>query len=209
MPLFIHRKADNYQWAIWKIAESETELLSLLPHPETYHRQMEKFKALSRRCEWLAVRVLLQEMIGEEKEIKYQESGKPYLADGSLNISISHTKGYATIILSKEKAVGIDIERFGHRVEKVTSHYMRDDEVAQPYQGDKAWSLLLHWSAKETVYKCLGLREVDLIQELRIFPFDIETEGAFQAQELKTHDQKIFKINYLLHPDFVLTCTLL
>mgnify|MGYP000016543064 CR=1 FL=1 len=66
------------------------------------------------RLEWLAVRVLLYTLSGEEKEIAYHPSGKPYLADASASLSISHTKGYVAVVLGLPgREVGIDIEQYG------------------------------------------------------------------------------------------------
>lgn len=74
---------SSYKWGIWKASESLEELLALLPHKEKYEEGIGKFTAVSRKLEWLAVRVLLYTMLGEEKEIHYYSNGGPYLADGS------------------------------------------------------------------------------------------------------------------------------
>ncbi len=192
--------------AIWQITESEEELLALLPRPERYVQAMQRFTAPHRRVEWLAVRVLLYTLLGEEKEIAYQPNGKPYLTDRSYSISISHTKGYAALILGKpDEVVGIDIEQYGERVQRVRHKFIRDDEPQGEYQGTTTWSLLLHWSAKETLYKCLGSEEVDFRDHLRIFPFTLQPSGSFQACEYKTAHSSRFTVHYRLHPDFVLT----
>lgn len=208
MPLLLHRQTDHYQWAVWKIEETEDELIAFLPLPDKYCTQIKKFKSSSRRLEWLTIRVLLHQLTGKDIDIEYQKNGKPFLADNKTHISISHTKGYATLILSTQYEVGIDIEQFDRRVEKVTSHYMHADEIPQAYQGDKIWSLLLHWCAKETMFKCLNQENVDIVHELHIYPFDVKSEGNFQAQEFRTPQREKFIINYLLHPDFILTYTI-
>ena len=110
MPVFKQYIESSYKWGIWKTSESLEELLALLPHKEKYEEGIGKFTAISRKLEWLAVRVLLYTMLGEEKEIHYYSNGGPYLADGSFSISISHTKGYVAVLLGEPgKRVGIDI----------------------------------------------------------------------------------------------------
>ena len=94
MPVFKQYIGSSCRWGIWKADETVEELLALLPHKEKYEADICGFTANSRKLERLAVRVLLYKMLGEEKEIGYRSSGKPYLADGSASISISHTKGY-------------------------------------------------------------------------------------------------------------------
>lgn len=124
---------SSYKWGIWKTSESLEELLALLPHKEKYEEGIGKFTAISRKLEWLAVRVLLYTMLGEEKEIHYYSNGEPYLADGSFSISISHTKGYVAVLLGEPgKRVGIDIECYSERVRKVAHKFMREDEK-NPY----------------------------------------------------------------------------
>ena len=83
-------------WGIWKIEESSEVLLSLLRNREEYLPQLELIRTEQRRREWLACRVLLQELTGGPVCVAYRPNGAPYLSGSSLHISISHTKGYAS-----------------------------------------------------------------------------------------------------------------
>ena len=49
----------------------------MLPHQEVYREDMLRFTAAHRRLEWLAVRVLLYTLSGEEKEIIITLSEQP------------------------------------------------------------------------------------------------------------------------------------
>lgn len=208
MSLFLQRTAPLCLWGIWKLEESPDELLSMLPHAESYQEAARRFTALHRRLEWLAVRVLLYTLLGEEKEIAYHPSGKPYLADASASLSISHTKGYVAVLLGKPDCeVGIDIEQYGERVRKVAHKFMREDERPSLFRDTDVWSLLLHWSAKETMFKCMDASEVDFRKHMRILPFQACEEGSFSAEEYRTVAQRRFTIHYRLFPDFVLTFT--
>ena len=187
MPLFIQHTYPSYKWGVWKMDETLDELLNMLPQQETYLEGLQRFSAEHRRLEWLSVRVLLFTLLGEEKEIAYYPSGKPYLADKSASISISHTRGYVSVIIGEAgKEVGIDIEQYGERVHKVAHKYMRADEPLSLYQGTDTWALLLHWSAKEVVFKYMNTAEVDFREHLRIFPFTVAEKGAFSAEEYRT-----------------------
>ena len=149
MALFLQHQGEDCHWAVWKLEETLEELLSLLPDSRKYRQEVEKFSSAHRRLEWCAVRVLLYTILGVEKEIRYQDSGKPYLADKSFSLSISHTKGYVAVILGDiNKEVGIDIEQYGERVRKVAHKFVRDDELPGAYEGTDTWGMLLHWSAK-------------------------------------------------------------
>ena len=206
MPVFKQYTENSYRWGIWKTSESLEEMLALLPHKGKYEEGIGKFAAGSRRLEWLAVRVLLYTMLGEEKEIRYYSNGKPYLADGSFSISISHTKGYVAVILSSVAPVGIDIEQYGQRVKRVYDRFIRSDERVEPYQGDETWSMLLHWSAKETIFKSMENADADL-RKLCLSHFIPQSEGVFQVREYATERQQLFTVGYHICPDFVLTWT--
>lgn len=209
MPVFKQYIGSSCRWGIWKADETVEELLALLPHKEKYEADICGFTANSRKLERLAVRVLLYKMLGEEKEIGYRSSGKPYSADGSASISISHTKGYVAVLLGgPEKEVGIDVECYGERVRKVAHKFVREDESVSWYKGTETWSLLLHWSAKETMFKCMNTSDVDFRKHLHILPFTVEEQGVFSAVEYRTAEKRNFRIHYYLFPDFVLTLSL-
>ena len=151
--------------------------------------------------------MLLYSMLQEDKEIGYSSEGKPHLTDNSSFISISHTKGYVAVILSSVAPVGIDIEQYAQRVHKVSDRYIRSDEQTEPYQDDMTWGLLLHWSAKEAVFKRMENADADL-RKLRLTHFIPQEEGTFQVQELVTAQQELYSVGYRICPDFVLTWTL-
>lgn len=202
MPVYrIYR--DELCWGIWKTDETLEELSLLIPHGGNYLQEaMQRFSHENRRKEWFAVRVLLFFLLGEEHEITYTSSGKPYLKDNSYHISISHTNGYVAVAFHPCHEVGIDIEQYATKVLRVKGRFMREDEKAE---GDEVYALLLHWSAKETLYKLLGQEEVDLKEHLRILPFSVKQEGQMQANEYKTVERRSYTVFYQLEKDFVLT----
>lgn len=206
MGLFLQHKTEDMQWAVWKMDEPIETLLSLLPKTlrAIYEQEMQRFTSEHRRAEWLSVRVLLYTMLKEEKQINYSPEGKPHLADSSAFISISHTKGYVAVILNATIPVGIDIEHYNQRVHRVAARFIRPDEQIEPYQGDATWSMLLHWSAKETAYKCMEQPDADL-RKLCLSPFILREEGIFHVREYATVRQQLFTVGYRICPDFVLT----
>lgn len=197
-------RGDSVLWGVWRMDESLSALRDELSGSTLFEQAMLRFTAPHRQQEWLSVRMLLYYLLNEHKDIGYLPSGRPFLLDGSFHISISHTKGYVAVILGNTP-VGIDIEQYGQRVHKVAHKFMRDDEVAVPYQDDDTWSLLLHWSAKEVMFKCMQTAEVDFRKHLHIASFSPQKQGVFQTKEYRTEQQRSFQIHYLLNPDFVLT----
>ena len=189
--------------------EGESELMARLP--ASVSQGVERFSAPHRRMEWLSVRLLLITMLGRQDVadalIGYTPAGAPYLLDHTHALSISHTKGYVAVMLAPWGShPGIDLEQWGERVCKVASRFMREDEEVPLYHESPVAALLLHWSAKEAMYKSMPQQEaVDFKQHLRIFPFPIAAEGCFDAQEYRTSLQQRYSMAYRLYPDFVLT----
>lgn len=206
MSLLFNKTVDSCRIAVWKMDETPDELRAALAGTSLYEEAERKFLSLQRRKEWLSVRILLRDMLGEHKAVCYHPSGRPYLADNSFHIGISHTKGFVTVMLGN-RPVSVDIEQYGQRVHRVADRFVRADEVIADYRAEDTWSLLLHWSAKETLFKYLDASEVDFKEHFRIFPFALQEQGTFQAQEYRTQCCRTFLIHYLLHPDFVLTFT--
>lgn len=207
MPLFSKHKEGDLLWGIWKMEEEISELLSFFSTPNSYVESMKAFVTEGRRKEWLSVRVLLSVLGGEEKQILYHPNEKPYLKDHSFYISISHTRGYVAVALHPSQEVGIDIEKYGDKVCKVRCKFLQPEEDSRIVKEKEIIHLLLHWSAKEAVYKLLGIEGVELKEHLRVLPFVPDQQGTFTVKELKTGTGQQFPVNYITHPDFVLTYT--
>ena len=201
----------DLSWGIREIRETSDELLNLSDKKDLYLPRIHQMTTENRKREWLSVRALLKELTGEEKEIAYSETGKPYLVDNSYQISISHTRNYVAVALSKHYSVGIDIESISPRIQKISSRFMSDEEEAGISSENEIIHLLLHWSAKESIFKTLNEQNVDFRESLHIQPFIPETTGlsSFDAFETKTEKQHRFVIHYSVMEDYVFTVTIL
>ncbi len=209
MPLLIYHKEKNWTLGIWKITETANELIERLPLSPDELRAGRAFGSASRRKEWLATRVLLQEMCGEYKEICYKENGAPYLADGSCPISISHTKGYAAVMLGGHGAcqVGIDIEYPSKRILRVKEHFLSPEEQGFIDPLHEETHLLICWCAKEAVYKLLGMDGVEFKRDLQVQPFPFDSLGNLEVRELFTPGGSLIGVRYIVANDYILTTT--
>lgn len=155
---------QNTVLAVWKITESRDELSALFKG-----RLQDEGLNQSHNIHWLASRLLIQEVMGEAKVRLMKDAfnkpsllvdGKPYC------ISITHSFEYAAIIINQQTPVAVDLERIDERVIRVAKKFIRPDEM---YQGDDiARRYTLIWSAKETLYKLHGTKELDFKEHLRI-----------------------------------------
>ena len=155
------------------------------------------YKSAGRQLEYVCVRALLREMLGDDiPTITHNPDGKPLLSNG-LAISISHTRGYCAVALSALHEVAIDIEYVSDRVGRIAHMFLRSDEVATENA-----SLLLHWCAKETIYKLFSFDHLRY-EEIRVCPFEDREKGSFMVENLKR--SLTVDVNYEVTPDFVLT----
>jgi phosphopantetheinyl transferase len=188
---------------IWKVEENRTDLLSLL-HCHEWIRNIYAIKAESRVLEILSARILIKELAGEEKEVCYNDTGKPFLADKSFYISVSHTRGYVAVAINKEKPVGLDIEYISEKIRRVQSRLISANEYID--SNNEPVHLLLHWSAKEAMFKFLDAGGVDFRRHLFVSKFTPEEEGTFSAKEFRTSKEIDFKACYKIDNEFVIVC---
>ena len=191
---------------LWQMDESPEQLFDLYPHLLPYRSSLDdKYKNDGRKLEFLAIRALMYEMLrvnGASKgllshagDFTHNGQGKPLFR--GYHVSISHTKGYAALILSKKSEVAVDIEYMSDRVERIASKFLRKDERA-----DSLDSKLVHWCAKETVFKLFSEENL-LFEEMRVKPFDTMSDWACDVEHLKSG--KTARVDFELAMDFVLT----
>lgn len=203
----LYYKQDKPLWGIWHIEESEQELLSMLDIPSFYIDKLKELKTETRRREWLASRVLLKELLGCEKQVVYQQNGAPVLEDASFQISFSHTKNYAAVLVASTSApgIGIDIETIKPTVLKVRRKFVNEEEERYLAEETLLAQLLIMWSAKESMFKAMGVEEVDFRKHLHIEAFLPAASGCIRAFETRTPRRQCFEIYYQLTGEFVLT----
>ncbi len=192
---------------VWEMNESHEELLSQFPERlrSEADRYLEHIRSERRCIEWLATRLMLFQLLGEEKIIHNREDGSPYLDDGCQRISISHTRDVAAMLLHEWAPVGIDVETRTERVSRIADKFIAPNEYIDPKQ--KTVHQLLHWSAKESLFKLIGLQGIDFREHLQIAPFTPGDKGVMQATETRSKKAGTYTIYYEVHPRYVLTWT--
>lgn len=127
--------------------------------------------------------------------IGHAASGQPLLR--GYHVGVTHTKGYAALMLSKSCDVACDIEHFSDRVERIKSKFLRKDEKA-----DDLDSLLVHWCGKETVYKLFPEDNLQFSQ-MRVGPFSTMSDWACEVENMKRGEK--VRVDFELTMQFVLT----
>ena len=211
MPNYLHHTFDGGGIAIWHITESASELYELLG-THSYDERLATLTHEGRRAEWLAVRLLVSEILGRDKVVAYHPTGRPYLTDGSYHISISHTRGYAAIAYHRTARIGIDVEYVSSRVERIAQRFTHPSEAAYldaAPDTQRTTLLLINWSAKETLYKLFDTpAAADFQAAFAIGSYLQELQGELAAT-VSIPTQTLCTVHYALHPDFVCTWALL
>ena len=112
------------------------------------------------------------------------DSGKPLVADGSFDFSLTHCADHAAAIVSTAGPVGIDLEQPGDRIFRIRHKFLsdqdqaclqKDAELSQLQEGSAAAQWLTRcWSAKESIYKWNGLPGIDFRDNIRLEKVDTQ-----------------------------------
>lgn len=180
---------------IWKIEETAADFCASSPFLQTiFQDELTSCHSSSRQVERLAVYALVEQLTQQPLRIMHNAAGKPFIAN--YHISISHTKGYAAVILSKTHEVAVDIEYISPRVDRIAGRFMRPDEQA-PTTEER----LLIWCAKETLYKYCSAEDLQFF-DMRVAHHD-EKPGIRSIENLC--QGRSFSIVHRANENFVLT----
>ena len=204
MPIVFNRKIDDQTiLAVWKIEETEEQLLASL---QLKQHELDIIASLSngkRALHWLGTRVLLRTMLNTADYIDCQmdEHGKPYLVNSEAHISLSHSYDYAAVIIGRDRKVGVDIELIKHKIKSIKHKFLSDIELAQKQIGDNIDGLYVSWCAKEAIYKWHGKKGLEFKQHIHIKPFKLKSEGSLQALVDLPEGTKELSVNYFKTKD--------
>jgi 4'-phosphopantetheinyl transferase len=180
MPLYKKIDAPGYSIGLWKIEEDLAFFEALFHgHPDIQHAHA--------RLQWFASRHLANVMLGQPDTIIKDDSGKPNFKTSPQNISISHTTGFAAVMLSSKNAVGIDVEAIHPKIERIAHKFMQPEELAAIAEAEKLKKITLYWSAKEALFKLYGWGGIEFRTQLLIEPFEMLESGVLKANIETTH----------------------
>jgi 4'-phosphopantetheinyl transferase len=162
------------------------------------------FKNVARQIEWLSVRALLNELLQRNSKIIYNEEHKPFLFDNAFNISISHSNKLTSILLSKHKRVGIDLEFMSHRINRISHKFINEEEYITTNKAIEHLHMYIHWCAKEALYKICDKKNINFKENLTIQPFEVEKEGQIVGthHDMDIHDE--FLLKYEVRDNYVI-----
>ncbi|MCZ2129885.1 MAG: 4'-phosphopantetheinyl transferase superfamily protein [Bacteroidia bacterium] len=189
MPLiFKSNNGKGNALGIWRMDEPFSFFLENLNEKELFEDKLK-----SRQLERLGTRHLLNVLANRNihHKVHYDSYGKPHLPDSSTFISFSHKRNHVAVIISNDNALtGIDIEELGNLPVKLAPKFISENDKVPDSVFSQQERATLIWSAKETLYKVYGKKELDFKQHLTVC-FDKENrlngfvnKGSY-SQEIK------------------------
>lgn len=161
-------------------------------------KKLQDYSCEKRQVEWLTVRYIANRITGKNLKICYKDEKKPYITNSDYNISISHSKSFAAVLLHRKKQVGIDVEYISDRIHKIEDRFLSSEEINNKYRtSDEVYYLFLLWSAKEAIYKIMNIDSLSFKDHIRIFPFEVHDSGQFGAQVKYQHLDVHFEMRYM------------
>lgn len=209
MPLYKKIYPDeNSILAIWKIDERKEDLVNLIDErlheiskPKNVHDNVGKH--------WLASRALLLQLFDKHKvEVHKDLNNKPSLVvDGKRYfIAITHSYDYAAVMISDRHEVGLDMERIDKRIGRVAHKFINDDEllyVSKVKEDDLILYQTIIWSAKETIYKIYGRKELDFKEHMSVCAFQLK-QDTFSGRIHKLKEQHTLEMKFEQIQEYIL-----
>ena len=197
MPLLLSKQIHNKAaYAVWNIQETFLELPYLSPDP--FPAELHPV----RQAEWIVGRILIKRLCDifnlDYKGVGRHETGKPFLIDHEVEISISHSFPMACAMLHFDRPCGIDLERPRKKMLMVQDKFLSDAEADYREDLEKICAV---WCAKEVVYKIHGRKYLSLKDEIRV---KIKTHDSIQAEITRPSDKEEFALHYEWLKDYIL-----
>jgi 4'-phosphopantetheinyl transferase len=165
------------QVKIWHITESYEELLHPLDLKEVSKKRLLDMKSEIHQRGFLSVRHLLREFGYTDRDLYYDDYGKPHLKDGKY-ISITHSFSFSGIVLS-DHPTGIDIEKQRTKIAIIAPKFI-DYEWAYLNKGhnELVRKLTVIWAAKESLYKLFATPGMVFKKHFLVIPFMLEDKST-------------------------------
>ena len=196
MPFVKKIEIENGILGIWELTESTDSLIKTFQFSKNEKEEFKKFRFEKRQTEYLATRLMLQQLLNAKTEISYQKSGKPVIKNTDQNISISHSADFVAIIISND-LVGIDVENANRNIDKVTKRFLHKTESEwAENSGNRQFLQILLWCAKEAIYKCCNQSGVQFDTQIFIPAFEFEKTNCFNGILTTENRKKNYSLWY-------------
>ena len=153
---------------VWHITETLDDLRSSLELTDASNSRLAKMKAVNHQKAFLAVRQILRQLNFADRDLCYDNNGKPSLCIGEY-ISISHSFDYAVVAISSQN-VGVDVELIRDKIVRLSGKFCNENELAlAPHTSVEKMNYLTEiWSVKEALFKMCNSRSLSFAQDMEV-----------------------------------------
>jgi 4'-phosphopantetheinyl transferase len=127
--------------------------------------------------------------------INAQKAGKkPFLADHSYHFNCSSSQDVALIALSKDHAVGVDIQAVLPELDfnSILAHQFSDNEIEQVQQATHPVNVFYTgWARKEAIAKAFGWGLAAPWKTIEVLPQVLTGKDLYKGRELIVHDIEV------------------
>lgn len=217
MPLIqTHHPFPDTSFGLWHIDEEEAFFRTKLPLSEAEKAELALHQYPIRRLEWLAGRWLLHQLSESDERLPLAKDAfsKPFFPENQdLSCSLSHSKGSVAAYLltqkNKEKPtrMGCDIQVMTEKMKRVSLKFLRPEEknwVESRPDLNELELLHLFWSAKESLYKAHGMKQLDFRAHISVENIDWDGfQGAGLGRVEKGDFKEAFHLSFgkIMLPD--------
>ena len=202
-----HYIDDSSVLGVWRKEESLDTLMHIVTLDADEKKKLKSFRSTSRKFEFLSVRALLSELIGDKTGIVYNKNNKPFLKDGSMFISISHSNQLTTILLSVNEKVGIDLEYMKYNIAPISFKFLNSKDTITNDPENKKYHLYLHWCAKEALYKICDKEGISLRKNITIDNFEVYDSGEMTGCVSTDAINENFNMKYMRYGNYAIVWT--
>ena len=195
MPLILNKYENTFRLALWSLTEDLNFFENKAHFTPADKIAYDKITSLTRKKEWLAVRVLLNEVLGFWPQITYTETGKPLLQNHTRHLSVSHSKEMVGILLCTNPYAGVDIEKTDRSIEKISTRFLSVEEQEQLNRKPESFSRVLYWCAKEAIFKAVS--ESNILFSKQIFIAEVNNDGTIKGHFKSESEELDFILNYM------------
>ena len=186
----------NTKIKLWKLSLGELDYYELDEYDSNLINSKKNKLA---KEQFLAVRKTLK-LENPSYKIRYDESGKPSI-NSDLNISISHSNHMAAIVFSGYSRTGIDIELKENKIINIKDKFLNESEKLKDESQSDVDYLTMIWTAKESIYKALGIKGVSFSDDITIKNISNNKGEGYYARGKEKYKFVLF---YFIIDDYIL-----
>lgn len=168
------------------------EIPEVMLHPEE-RNELELMRHEFRKREFIVSRWLARQLAENihdnpnEIVIQKESTGRPVGKDKqrSYYLSISHTGDYVGVAMSRDRKVGLDIERTQRKISPNLRHRILHEDEQETL---KSSSTVRIWTLKESVLKLIGLGLRQSMNKVIIYPYlDHSFRTKWEGNEIRIY----------------------